>query len=117
MKNLNSVKSVKITPVSMISRDGLQRIDIDYICKKTLHLILEICDDNKIVFCRDIAFMAGEETFIADVQPGVYRVAGYQDKGLKSHTEYFYRVCAVNDKGIAGEISEVFSGIAKEGMV
>ena len=59
-------------------------------------------------------FEANDETFVADVEPGVYRVAGYQDKGLKSHTEYYYKVCAVNDKGVCGEMSEVFSGITKE---
>ncbi len=59
-------------------------------------------------------FTADASTHIADVLPEDYVVGRYVDTGLKSHTEYFYRVCAVNTDGVCGEMSSVFSGITKE---
>ena len=59
-------------------------------------------------------FEANETTHIADVLPEDFVVGRYIDTGLKSHTEYFYRVCAVNKNGVCGEISRVFSAITKE---
>ncbi len=59
-------------------------------------------------------FEADEKTFIADVLPGEYCVGLYVDIGLKSHTTYFYRVCAVNKDGKCGKISDAFSGITRE---
>ena len=59
-------------------------------------------------------FTADDSTHIADVLPEDYVVGRYVDTGLKSHTEYFYRVCAVNKDGVCGEISNVFSAITKE---
>ncbi len=59
-------------------------------------------------------FVPSEETFVGNVEPGVYRVGLYVDEGLKTHTEYFYRVRAVNTDGVCGAFSEEFSGITKE---
>lgn len=59
-------------------------------------------------------FEANEETFLADVMPEEYRVGRYEDTDLKEHTCYYYKVCAVNQKGQCGEMSKVFSGITKE---
>ena len=50
----------------------------------------------------------------ADVLPEDFVVGRYVDSGLSSHTEYFYRVCAVNNDGICGEMSNVFSALTKE---
>ena len=59
-------------------------------------------------------FVADDSTHIADVLPEEFVVGRYVDTGLKSHTEYFYRVCAVNEDGVCGEMSNVFSAITKE---
>jgi len=59
-------------------------------------------------------FIADDSTHIADVLPEEYVVGRYVDTGLKTHTEYFYRVCAVNTDGVCGELSNVFSAITKE---
>lgn len=59
-------------------------------------------------------FIADDSSHIADVLPEEYVVGRYVDTGLKSHTEYFYRVCAVNLDGACGELSNVFSAITKE---
>ena len=59
-------------------------------------------------------FETNEETFAAKVEPGEYCVARYEDTGLKKHTRYYYKVCAVNNKNIKGKMSEVFSGLTRE---
>ena len=59
-------------------------------------------------------FTPSEETFVAKVEPGVYRTGLYIDQGLKTHTEYFYRVRAVNTEGTAGAFSDEFSGMTME---
>ena len=59
-------------------------------------------------------FICDETTFVADVYPEEYVVGRYEDKGLKSHTCYYYRVCAVNNKGICGEMSDEFSAYTRE---
>lgn len=59
-------------------------------------------------------FAADDSTHVADVLPEEYVVGRYVDTGLKTHTEYFYRVCAVNTDGVCGEMSHVFSAITKE---
>jgi hypothetical protein len=59
-------------------------------------------------------FIADDATHIADVLPEKYVVGRYVDTDLKTHTEYFYRVCAVNTDGVCGELSNVFSAITKE---
>ena len=59
-------------------------------------------------------FKEGKNNFVANVEPGKYCVARYEDVGLKAHTRYYYRVRAVNNKNIRGKISEVFSGLTRE---
>ncbi len=59
-------------------------------------------------------FKPDESNLIAKVKPGVYRVALYEDRGLKTHTTYYYRVRAVNKNRRKGKISKVFSGTTKE---
>ena len=52
-----------------------------------------------------MADIAQEEEFV---------VGRYVDKGLKEHTPYYYRVCAVNKSGKTGPMSDEFCGITKE---
>ena len=59
-------------------------------------------------------FEPSPENLAAMVEPGIYRVGRYIDEGLKHHTEYFYRVRAVNKEGVAGDFSDEFSGITEE---
>lgn len=54
------------------------------------------------------------ENFVANVDPGEYTVVPYEDKGLKTHCCYYYRVRAVNRKGLAGEYSCEFSAVTRE---
>ena len=55
-----------------------------------------------------------EETFVADILPEEYVVGRYEDRGLKDHTCYYYRVCAVNKQGICGPVSDEFSAYTRE---
>lgn len=64
--------------------------------------------------CLD--FEPNEDTFVADVMPEEYCVGRYEDLGLKEHTCYYYRVCAVNQSGTCSEMSRVFSGITRESL-
>ena len=59
-------------------------------------------------------FQPDSTTFVADVEPGPYRVVSYEDRELENHTTYYYRVCAVNQKGVAGPFSSEFCGITRE---
>ena len=62
-------------------------------------------------------FTPDETTFVADIlQEPEYVVGRYVDKGLKEHTPYYYRVCAVNKSGQQSEMSEEFCGITKESI-
>ncbi len=63
---------------------------------------------------KDRDFTPSEDTRIARVDPEPYRCARYVDTGLDSHTEYWYRVRAVNTSGRTGAFSEPFSGITRE---
>lgn len=62
-------------------------------------------------------FVPSDESFVAKVEPGPYRVARYEDKELEPHTKYYYRVRAVNSMGVCGEFSEEFSAVTKEPVV
>jgi len=59
-------------------------------------------------------FTPEKNNFLAKVEPGKYRVALYEDTGLKHHATYYYRVRAVNKAGLCGEFSEEFAGTARE---
>lgn len=59
-------------------------------------------------------FTPDDTTFAAEVLPGKYRVECYEDTGLKEHTWYYYRVCAVSHSGQTGRMSEVFSAVTRE---
>lgn len=59
-------------------------------------------------------FAPGKDTLIAKVAPEQYRVARYEDTGLKEHTRYYYRVRAVNRSGAKSRFSDEFNGITKE---
>lgn len=59
-------------------------------------------------------FIPDENTFLARVEPEEYREGRYVDMGLKTHTCYFYRVCAVNKAGAAGPMSREFSAFTRE---
>ena len=59
-------------------------------------------------------FVPSEENFVADIFPEEYVVGRFEDTGLKIHTCYYYRVCAVNKDGAFGEMSDEFCGITRE---
>ena len=59
-------------------------------------------------------FTPDESTFLARVEPEEYRVGRYVDMGLKDHTCYYYRVCAVNKQGVSGPVSREFSAFTRE---
>ena len=61
-------------------------------------------------------FTPDESTFLARVEPEEYRVGRYVDMGLKNHTCYYYRVCAVNQAGVAGPMSREFAAFTREGF-
>jgi hypothetical protein len=62
-------------------------------------------------------FELDEKTFVAKVEPGPYATVPYEDKGLKPHTTYFYRVLAVDKDGHRSEPSELCIGITHEPFV
>ena len=59
-------------------------------------------------------FAVGEKTRVAIVQPGPYVTVPFEDKGLKPHTTYYYRVIAVDRDGRKGPASDVCAGITRE---
>lgn len=59
-------------------------------------------------------FEANEQSLIAEIEKEPYRVARYEDHGLKDETEYYYRVCSVDSSGRQGPLSIVFSGTTLE---
>ena len=68
----------------------------------------------KLYRSEEEGFIPSEETFVCDVLPVEYCVGLYEDLGLKVHTKYYYRVCAVNKNGVCGEMSKEFSAFTKE---
>ena len=62
-------------------------------------------------------FEPDEQSLVAKIfQEPEYVVGRYVDKGLKEHTCYYYRVCAVNDKGQRSQMSREFSAYTKESL-
>lgn len=59
-------------------------------------------------------FDLDENTFVAKVEPGRYVVVPFEDKGLKPHTPYHYRVRAVDRDGHKGQPSDVCHGVTRE---
>ncbi len=59
-------------------------------------------------------FTPDETNFVAEIPRGVYRVARYEDKGLKPATRYYYRVRAVNKAEKKGAWSDEFSASTRE---
>lgn len=59
-------------------------------------------------------FIPSDDNFIANVEPGVYRVVSFQDRGLNLNTRYYYRVRAVNNNGVSSEFSDEFSALTRE---
>ena len=51
---------------------------------------------------------------IANVEPGLWRIVRYEDRGLKTFTRYYYRVRAVDQEGNCGPWSDVFSAVTRE---
>lgn len=62
-------------------------------------------------------FKPGADTFAANAENEEYRVARYEDTGLKKHTKYYYRVRSVYTDGTFGKFSREFCGITKEEQV
>ena len=60
-------------------------------------------------------FSADADSFVADVLPSdKFCVERYTDSGLRHHTCYYYRVCAVNRAGVEGPLSEECSAYTQE---
>jgi hypothetical protein len=59
-------------------------------------------------------FAVGAESLLAKVEPGLCVTVQYEDKGLKTHTAYYYHVLAIDRDGHASEPSEVCEGITRE---
>jgi len=60
-------------------------------------------------------FVIGENTKVADVEPGKYPTTiRYEDRGLQPDTVYYYRVVAVGRDGSKGEPSERCEGVTRE---
>lgn len=59
-------------------------------------------------------FEPDETTLVAKVEPGPYVVVPYEDRGLKPHTTYYYRVRAVDKDNHEGQMSEVCPGTTRE---
>jgi hypothetical protein len=59
-------------------------------------------------------FALGPSALVAKVPPGPYVVVPLEDKGLKPHTTYYYRIRAVDHHGRTGQTSDVFSGVTRE---
>ncbi len=59
-------------------------------------------------------FQLDDSTFLAKVQLGPYVVVPYEDKRLKPHTTYYYRVRAVDRQGHKGQPSQLCTGVTRE---
>ncbi len=61
-------------------------------------------------------FEANSASFLADVPSEAYCVGRFVDSGLKEHTCYYYRVCAVNKAGVCGPLSREFFAYTREAL-
>jgi hypothetical protein len=68
----------------------------------------------KLYRSKESGFIPGDDTHIADVMPEDFVVGRYVDTNLSDHTCYYYRVCAVNQKGLCSEMSDEFCAVTKE---
>ena len=59
-------------------------------------------------------FAINATSFLARVEAGPYATVQYEDKNLKTHTAYYYRVRAVDRDGHESDPSEVCKGITRE---
>ena len=59
-------------------------------------------------------FKVSEKYFVAKVEPGPYVIVPYEDRGLKPHTAYYYRVIAVDRDGNKSEPSDLCVGTTRE---
>ena len=44
---MNEITSLKITPVSMVTHDGFQKVTLEYHCKHIIHTTLTVYRDNE----------------------------------------------------------------------
>ena len=61
-----------------------------------------------------VAVLADVRTEAPDGIP--YRNTRYEDRGLKTHARYFYKVRPVFAGGRCGEFTDVFSGLTRSGV-
>ena len=59
-------------------------------------------------------FEPNDDSFIAFAEPEKYCVGRFEDKGLKHHTKYYYRVCAVDKNGNKGPFTREVGAWTKE---
>lgn len=88
----------KIQSLPMVTREGLQRIELEYTCSHSCHLILEVLRGEAVLLREKVALLGGR----------------YSDTGLKEHTRYFYRVRAVDTAGRKSPLSREFSAWTRE---
>ena len=59
-------------------------------------------------------FKVNKKSFVSKVYPEQFVVGRYVDEGLKTNHRYYYKVRAVNKKGVKGPLSFAFSAKTKE---
>ena len=71
-------------------------------------------DHYELVRSEKSGFAPGDAGIIAKVEPGIWRIVRYEDRGLKTFTRYYYRVRAVDRDGNSGPWSAEFFGTTRE---
>jgi hypothetical protein len=61
-----------------------------------------------------MGFEPSAANLLAEVEPGEYRIARYEDTGLGEHSVYYYRMLAANKAGAVGVFSDEFCGLTRE---